>query len=487
MKQIVVQNQVRIGVARCLALSVAGMSHRMFRSAVTVSILALAMAFLAHVLGYGLIDHRTRLIAYGELKDHWLLGEWVQRLAAPDSEEAILEALAEDRPARLAEYRTWSGAGEEEFRQACQSARRLVALQEYLGGLSIAARTVLVAGLDVRGVVRQLNDPARLEMFLRHVAELKLDVPLGGAEALRRLAGEEYPGLTGLARRIQVGQATAIRAVREKFPGRTPRALLATMPPDLAEVLSEAGFHPPTEKLPLLADLAQKAEDLAKVNEAIALPEVVTAVARRMDVPRTDVTPARVMAWLNSRERAEWLVGALAEHVGGVRMEPGALRALAVALQQQEALCAAVGDEPPTEAQGLFAVPGWMRWLILLSFLVCTVGVANAMFMSVTERFTEIATMKCLGAMDGFIHLLFVFESGLQGLVGAAAGIVVGFALALVRGLAVYGGLMTVPVREILVGAGACLAAGLVLAVLAGVGPAWAAARLAPMEAMRIE
>jgi len=487
LKPILVQNQVRIGVARCFALSVAGMAYRMFRSAVTVSILALAVAFLAHVLIYGLIDHRTRLAAYGDLKNYWLLGEWVQRLTVPDSEESVFEALAKDEPARLAEYQTWSGAGEEELRQARQSARRLVVLQQYLAGLSLAARTVLVADLDVQGVVRQLNDPQRLETFLRHVGELKLQVPLGDAEALRRLAGEEYPVLAALARRIREGQTAAIRRVQEVFPGRSPRALLAAMPTGLTEVLAEEGFQPPTEKLPVLADLARKAEDLAKVNQALALPEMVTATARQMNVPRTDVTPARVMAWLDSQERAEWLVGALAEHTGGVPMEAPALLALAESLQRQEELRAAVGDEPPTEAQGLFAVPGWMRWLILLSFLVCTVGVANAMFMSVTERFTEIATMKCLGAMDGFIRLLFVFESGLQGLVGAIAGILIGLALALVRGLVLYGRLMTVPVQEILVGAGACLGAGLVLAVLAAVGPAWAAARLAPMEAMRIE
>ena len=49
-------------------------------------------------------------------------------------------------------------------------------------------------------------------------------------------------------------------------------------------------------------------------------------------------------------------------------------------------------------------------WLIGLSLLVCVVGIANAMLMSVTERFREIGTMKCLGALDSFIVKLFLLE-----------------------------------------------------------------------------
>ena len=487
MKPIVVHNQVRIGPARCLALSISGMGYRMFRSTVTVAILALAVAFLGHVVGYGLIDHRTRLEAYEQLKDHWLLGEWVLRLGEPDSQEAILAALAEDRPERLAEYRAWSGASDAEFERARQAARRLAAFREYVDGLSIAAGTVLFADLEVGGALEQLKEPSRLETFLRHVGELKLEAPLGDEGAFRRLVTDEYPALTALAEGIQKGQSAADLAVREAFPGRTPRQWLASMPPNFVEVLARAGFRPPVEKLDVLADLARKAEDLAGVNQVLALPEMQTAMAREMNIPRTEVTSARVMEWLNSEGRAQWLSEALARYGGGTPMQPQALLALAESLRQRERLRAAVGEEPPVQAGGLFPVPGWVRWLILLSFLVCTVGVANAMFMSVTERFTEIATMKCLGAMDGFIRLLFVFESSLQGLVGAVAGILIGLALALVRGLAVYGGLMVVPLREILIGAGVCLAAGMVLAVIAAVGPAWAAARLAPMEAMRIE
>lgn len=59
------------------------------------------------------------------------------------------------------------------------------------------------------------------------------------------------------------------------------------------------------------------------------------------------------------------------------------------------------------------------RWIIILSLLVCVVGIVNAQLMAVTERFREIGTMKCLGALDRFILRLFILESGMQGLAGA--------------------------------------------------------------------
>src|SRR5207245_11646074 len=71
------------------------------------------------------------------------------------------------------------------------------------------------------------------------------------------------------------------------------------------------------------------------------------------------------------------------------------------------------------------------RWLIGLALLVAFVGILNAMLMSVTERFREIGTMKCLGALDGFIIKLFLLESLFHGVIGTIVGIVLGIGLSL--------------------------------------------------------
>ncbi len=488
MKPLVVKNQVRIGPARCFGLTLTGMSYRMFRSMVTVSILALAVAFLAHVLGYSVIENRTRLAAYRQLRDARLLGEWTTRLTVPDDAAAILSRLAGADGPRVGAYRTWSGATEAEFASAREAARSLARLYGYLEGLPVATRTVLVADLEPHEAAGRLSEAQRFEAFLAHLKELRLEPPLGSVERFRAVLTGDRPEALAMAERIRRGQEAAIRRIEAAYPGRSPRELFAYPPPDFAETLAAAGFELPQEALPKLAALARQAEEQIRLTEAVKLPDVARALAKELDLKATEVTHGRVLAWLDSRKKAAFLGTLINRYAAGPRVEPQRLLALAESLREQSRLSAAVGEgPPPVEGGGLLTVPGWVKWLIGLSFLVCTVGVANAMFMSVAERFAEIATMKCLGAMDGFIRLQFLFESGTQGLVGAIAGIILGYALAMLRGAVAFGSLMVLPVRETFVGAAACLASGLVLAVLAAVGPAWAAARLAPMEAMRIE
>ncbi|HIM09210.1 TPA: FtsX-like permease family protein, partial [Candidatus Poribacteria bacterium] len=79
-------------------------------------------------------------------------------------------------------------------------------------------------------------------------------------------------------------------------------------------------------------------------------------------------------------------------------------------------------EEEEEKGKGWLGISTKQLWLVTMSLIVCVVGIANAMLMSVTERFREIGTMKCLGALDGFIVRLFLLESAFQGFVGALIG-----------------------------------------------------------------
>ena len=126
-------------------------------------------------------------------------------------------------------------------------------------------------------------------------------------------------------------------------------------------------------------------------------------------------------------------------------------------------------------------------WLVGLSLLVCVVGIANAMLMSVTERFREIGTMKCLGALDSFIIRLFLLESTFQGVVGTLIGIIIGLVLTLILALFDYGGFVFeyFPAANLLKSAAAAIVAGTILSLIGAMLPAYKAAKMEPVEAMR--
>ena len=128
-------------------------------------------------------------------------------------------------------------------------------------------------------------------------------------------------------------------------------------------------------------------------------------------------------------------------------------------------------------------------WLIIMAMLTCAVGIANAMLMSVTERFREIGTMKCLGAQDSLVIKLFLLESMFLGLAGAIAGIVIGSLVALVAGLLQYNtyGVTAFPVVGGIKVLALSALAGMTLAVVGATYPAWAASRMKPVDALRVD
>ena len=129
-------------------------------------------------------------------------------------------------------------------------------------------------------------------------------------------------------------------------------------------------------------------------------------------------------------------------------------------------------------------------WLISLSLAVAFIGIVNAMLMSVTERFREIGTMKCLGALDSFITRLFFLESVFQGMLGTLIGIVIGLGVSLAWKAVRYG-------TEAYMSGDLWLAilrhsvfaffVGTLISVLAAYFPARSAARMAPVDAMRAD
>ncbi|WP_319470921.1 FtsX-like permease family protein [uncultured Pseudodesulfovibrio sp.] len=139
--------------------------------------------------------------------------------------------------------------------------------------------------------------------------------------------------------------------------------------------------------------------------------------------------------------------------------------------------------------QGLVAMSAKERWIVILSLLVCTVGIINAQLMSVTERFSEIGVMKCLGALDSMIVRLFMLEAAMQGFVGAVAGAVLGCIFSLLAGWIRFGAQAVgyVSPADVFGSVGIAVLAGCILSLVGVLYPALLAARMAPINAIRAE
>jgi len=129
------------------------------------------------------------------------------------------------------------------------------------------------------------------------------------------------------------------------------------------------------------------------------------------------------------------------------------------------------------------------RWLVIMSLVVCTVGISNSMLMSVTERYKEIGTMKCLGALDIFIVELFLLEAMIIGVIASFLGWCVGFSAIFLLGLASHGWAVVgkIHILQILGQLGIAMAIGAFLTVIATIAPAIRAAQMPPAIALRAE
>jgi ABC-type antimicrobial peptide transport system permease subunit len=129
-----------------------------------------------------------------------------------------------------------------------------------------------------------------------------------------------------------------------------------------------------------------------------------------------------------------------------------------------------------------------MIWIVVVALLVTAIGISNALLMSVTERFREIGTMKCLGALSSFIRTLYLIESALIGVTGSLAGAVLGALLPIVAYGLVYGFAWVLgPLSYVGLGLAmlGSVATGTILAVLAALYPAGYASRMVPASALR--
>ena len=184
------------------------------------------------------------------------------------------------------------------------------------------------------------------------------------------------------------------------------------------------------------------------------------------------------------------------EHFVGVQAVPGLksqaedeVRGLLrrrrnVAYEKPDNFAISSSEEMATQFRSIMGAIGLITVIISsIGLLVGGVGVMNIMLMSVTERTREIGVRKAMGARKGDIIRQFLTEAVALTGAGGALGVLFGVGISVLINLTLPKLPSSVPPWAIFLGVGTSMSVGLFF----GLYPAWKAAKLDPVDALRYE
>lgn len=122
----------------------------------------------------------------------------------------------------------------------------------------------------------------------------------------------------------------------------------------------------------------------------------------------------------------------------------------------------------------------------IIALIVGSFSIINTMIMSVTERIREIGIKKAIGASNARILREFITEAAIMGLMGGLIGLAFGWgAVKLINSImAESGQIIFLTTPRLAIGS---VVFATILGAVAGLYPAWYAARLNPIQALRSE
>ena len=122
-----------------------------------------------------------------------------------------------------------------------------------------------------------------------------------------------------------------------------------------------------------------------------------------------------------------------------------------------------------------------------ISLVVAAVSIFNVMMMSVKERVQEIGILLSIGTEKGEVRRMFLYEALILGIIGAVVGGIMSFIIGYSVVSAMIGSTAYFFRPESLIFIPYGMIIGVVVCVVSGLYPAWAASNMDPIDALRSE
>lgn len=487
-----VRNQTPLSLRRMLSICVDSISYRLMRSGVTVLIIAVAIAFLADML----IEVDLKRFAHAAVGEHMqsitAYSRFLQAVGRTPTDEQLVRLAAtsggtDEAKANLAQWAALGPDETEEFVEASAAALRYL---RFFNRIPVGRRVLLVKQHTRLAIFDWLAAPPNRAQFVKALEPMRsLKVP-GTYDAFNAFldAWASYRVRLGI---VKGNYRRMVEANRAAFApdGLANTLAAAARRDDVATVLdtiAARGYRVTPRMREQIAAGVKRQEDQDWARTLINQP----AVRRGWHgaFGETFGPGSALVACSRDGSRIQWIADTLQHKNAATLFDAERFERAANDMAHADRILQASRELPDDESSA-GARKTQTYWLIFVSFIVCIVGIANAMLMTVLERFKEIATMKCLGAANNVIAFLFVIEAMFLGVVGGVSGVLIGTFIAFARQMPVYGHLLFEHFQAGRIGLNMaiCLGCSVVLTATASVYPARVAARMPPMEAMRID
>ncbi|NRA39891.1 MAG: FtsX-like permease family protein [Planctomycetes bacterium] len=498
-RDINVQDQAKLSLAKVIDLVRSGIKHRILRSGLTMAVILLAVAFFMSTLTENVIINQVAGGVASEISEERssinILNHIYTTPNALIMSRKLDQALSdedkdENKIKEIAAVIGWDLA---KLKALANQSHLEQLYFNFFDNMSIANRKMLIGNTKDRAIFALLQQSTHYEDFQRNLEPLRsLRLPTKESDLKQLLHG--YEDYIAELKTCQQAWTLALKNLKTKTDALTknqeigPWICTASDAEFTAwkKIISNAQFTIDENYLNKIRGDMQKQQNRSIVTNALLSSELKIewnktflrendSLETKLSMLGDDVVVLMINTHLKDKN-ITFTQEDLAKISSNISLNAN-LASLETDLSKR------------TSKQSGSVLSGRQTFLLIISFFVCMVGIANAMLMAITERFREIATMKCLGATDSFILIQFMVEASIQGVAGGICGMFIGFLLAIIKTSVSYGSypFSYFPPLEILICAVVSLAVGIVLAIFASLYPSWAASRMAPMEAMRIE